>query len=110
MKKNLLLTAFILLTGANAFAKDIKTVIVTTTPQMHCENCEAKIKNNIRFEKGVKAITTNVGEQKVTIQYDADKNNEANLVKAFEKFGYKAEVVTANQKIEAHEGESCPNM
>ena len=22
--------------------------------QMHCENCERKVKNNIKFEKGVK--------------------------------------------------------
>ena len=32
------------------FAKDIKTVVLTTNPQMHCENCEKKIKDNIRFE------------------------------------------------------------
>ena len=28
------------------FAKDIKTVVLTTNPQMHCENCEKKIKDN----------------------------------------------------------------
>ena len=43
-----------------ATAKDIKTVVFTTTPQMHCANCEAKIKGNLRFEKGVKAIKTDV--------------------------------------------------
>ena len=36
-------------------AKDIKTVVLTTTPQMHCANCEKKIKENIRFEKGIKS-------------------------------------------------------
>ena len=40
------------------FAKDIKTVVFTTNPQMHCENCENKIKGNLRFEKGIKEITT----------------------------------------------------
>ena len=34
------------------FAKDIKTVVFTTTPQMHCAACENKIKSNLRFEKG----------------------------------------------------------
>uniref|UniRef100_UPI004026F15A hypothetical protein n=1 Tax=Prevotella sp. TaxID=59823 RepID=UPI004026F15A len=35
------------------FAKDIKTVVFTTTPQMHCAACENKIKSNLRFEKGL---------------------------------------------------------
>lgn len=35
-----------------AFGKDIKTVVFKTTPEMHCNNCETKIKNNLRFEKG----------------------------------------------------------
>ena len=40
---------------ATCFAKDIKIVVLNTDPQMHCANCESKIKNNIRFEKGIKA-------------------------------------------------------
>ena len=42
------------------FAKDIKTVVFTTTPQMHCENCENKIKSNLRFEKGIKSIKARI--------------------------------------------------
>ena len=43
---------FVALAFASAcFAKDIKTVVLTTNPQMHCNNCEKKIKENIRFEK-----------------------------------------------------------
>ena len=75
-------------------AKDIKTLVVTTQPQMHCENCENKIKGNLRFEKGVKMIETNIGQQRVTITYDADKTTADALVKSFEKFGYKATEVT----------------
>ena len=40
---------------------------------MHCANCESKIKNNIRFEKGIKEIETNLADKTVTIKYDADK-------------------------------------
>ena len=32
-------------------AKDIKTVMLTTNPEMHCNNCEKKIKENIRFDE-----------------------------------------------------------
>ena len=89
MKKVLLLLA-ITLASATSMAKDIKTVKVTTTPQMHCENCEKKIKDNLRFEKGIKKIETSIKDQTVTLEYDADKTSSDNLIKAFSKFGYQA--------------------
>ena len=72
MKKVLVLGAM-MLTAMVGMAKDIKTVVVTTQPQMHCVGCENKIKGNLRFEKGVKQIECNIEEQRVTITYDAEK-------------------------------------
>ena len=80
----------LMLCSAGIMAKDIKTVVVTTTPQMHCNNCELKIKNNLRFEKGVKKIETDIDTQTVTITYDADKTKPEAIIKSFGKFGYKA--------------------
>lgn len=51
MKKMILaiaLTAMAL--TANAKSEN-DTLVVTTTPQMHCANCENKIKDGLRFEK-----------------------------------------------------------
>ncbi len=79
-----------MLTVMVALAKDIKTVVFTTNPQMHCENCEKKIKGNLRFEKGVKNIITDLKTKTVTIEYDADKTNVQNLIKGFKKIGYEA--------------------
>ena len=53
--------------------REIKTVVFTATPQMHCAACENKIKNNLRFEKGIKSIETSVPDQTVTVKYNADK-------------------------------------
>ena len=89
-----------MLTASVSLAKDIKTVIVTTKPQMHCDNCEKKIKGNLRFEKGVKSIETNVDQQRVTITYDADKTNAETIIKAFDKFGYKATEVKTEKLAE----------
>lgn len=75
------------------FAKDIKTVVLSTTPEMHCANCENKIKTNIRFEKGIKAIDTNLKDKTVTIKYDADKTTVENIIVGFSKIGYEAKVV-----------------
>lgn len=113
MKKLILLTAM-LLTMTVGFAKDIKTLVVTTNPPMHCENCENKIKGNLRFEKGVKKIQTSIPEQKVTIEYDADKIDAAKLMEAFKKFGYEAQPVTpdgeAQEKCCEQQGSKQPGQ
>lgn len=67
------------------------TLVVTTQPQMHCENCEKRIKQNIRFVKGVKRIETSVPRQQVTIVYNSEKSSYADFVKAFSRIGYKIE-------------------
>lgn len=102
MKKVLLVSAM-MLTAVVGLAKDIKTVVVTTLPQMHCENCEKKIKGNLRFEKGVKEIDTNIDAQRVTVTYDAEKTNAETIIKSFEKFGYKASEVKAKTTTEKKE-------
>ena len=83
-----------------SMAKDIKTVVVTTLPQMHCENCEKKIKGNLRFEKGVKQIECDIDEQRVTITYDAEKTNADAIIQSFGKFGYKAIEVKKKEPVE----------
>ena len=70
--------------------KDIKTVVFTTNPEMHCESCENKIKGNLRFEKGVKNIITDLKAKTITIEYDADKTNVQNLIRGFRKIKYEA--------------------
>ena len=79
--------------AAVSTAKDIKTVVLTTNPEMHCTGCEKKIKDNIRFEKGIKRITTNLDDKTVVIEYDADKTNVQNIIEGFKKIKYEAREV-----------------
>lgn len=97
MKQTILLLA-LLTTSIGSFAKDFKTLVVTTTPQMHCENCEKRIKNNLRFEKGVKKIETDIPNQTVTITYDAEKTTAEQIIDSFKKFKYKAQPVKKDEK------------
>ena len=95
MKKFILMMA-LAIASASASAqrtKSVDTLQVTTTPQMHCANCEKKIKSNIRFVKGVKKIETSVSGQTVTIVYEPSKSGYEDFVKAFQKIGYKIEKV-----------------
>lgn len=55
---------------------------------MHCSGCETRIKQNIRFVKGVKKIDTSVAKQKDTIVYNGTQSNYSDFVKAFDKIGY----------------------
>ena len=70
-----------------------ETVVFTVQPEMHCKNCENKIKTNLRFEKGVSNITTDVKGKTVTVVYDTNKTDPEKLVAAFAKIGYKATAV-----------------
>jgi copper chaperone CopZ len=99
MKKVMLVSAM-MLTAMVGMAKDIKTLVVTTQPQMHCASCENKIKGNLRFEKGVKQIECDIPKQRVTVTYDADKTTPETIIKGFEKFGYKATKVQSEPKNE----------
>lgn len=98
----------ILLTIAMFFAivlqaQTIKEVVFTTEPEIECQNCVKKIKDNLRFEKGVKAINPDLDTKLVTIQYDSEKTNPENLIKAFTKIKYKATVVEPKKEVEKEE-------
>ncbi len=94
--KKILVIFTMMMVAMVSFAKDIKTVVFTTTPQMHCAACENKIKSNLRFEKGIKSIETSVPNQTVTVKY--------------EKFGYKARILKAGEKVVKNTEEKCDLM
>ena len=92
MKQTIFITLMVLLLGMGG--KDLRVLVLTPTPQMHCTSCENKIKSNMRFEKGVKKVETNLGKQEVTITYDAKKNTVKGLQTGMKKIGYDTKVVS----------------
>ena len=78
-----------LLSVTVVLAKDIR-VVVFKVSQMHCEK---KVKNNMRFEKGVKELSTELKDKTVSITYDAEKTDVKKLQAGFKKFNYEAEFV-----------------
>lgn len=111
--KTRLLIAAMLLGSAAAMAKDIRKAVFTTQPQMHCESCENKIKSNLRFEKGIKRIETDIDRQTVTITYDADKTTPEAIVAGFRKIDYEARQKNDAEKTGgccAGERRTCPTQ
>lgn len=102
MKKLFLLT-FAMFFAVLVQAQKVKEVVFTTEPEIECNNCVNKIKNNLRFEKGVKAINPDLKTKLVTIQYDSEKTDVDNLIKAFAKIKYKATVVEPKKEVEKEE-------
>ena len=95
MRKYILMMVLpiITMTAAAQKTQTADTLQVTTTPHMHCANCEKKIKSNIRFVKGVNKIETSVPQQTVTIIYDPRKSTYQDIAKAFERIGYSIAIV-----------------
>ena len=109
MKKLILLT-FALFLAVLVQAQNVKEVVFTTEPEIECQSCVKKIKDNLRFEKGVKAINPDLNTKLVTIQYDSEKTNPENLIKAFARIKYKATVVEPKEnKEEKVREEATPN-
>ena len=96
MKQTLLILLSSLL--LMAAGKDLRVLVMTPTPQMHCENCENKIKKNLRFESGVKKIETSIKEQTVTVTYDAAKTDVKKIQAAMKDIGYDTQVVSDKPK------------
>ena len=94
MKARITLIALtaMLLSATQVMAKDLRTVIFKVE-QLCCEKCEAKVKKNIPFEKGVKALKCDIPTKTVSVTYDAERTNIEKLQKGFATFKYTAEVV-----------------
>ena len=108
--KKILVMFTMMMVAMVTFAKHIKTVVFTTTRQMHCEACENKSKSNLRCETGSKSIETCVRNQTVTVHYNADMTTPEKLQKGFEKFGYKARILKDGEKVKKNTEEKCELM
>lgn len=105
MKKVLAILLFVLAFCLCLHAKgNSATTLFTVEPPMTCQNCENKIKTNLRFEKGVTDISTNLKTGIVTITYDPAKISVDKLIEAFKKIGYTA---TVTPKTECGPAATC---
>lgn len=92
--KTLFVVLFCVMFGTEALTakekESTEVAVFTLSPAPVCQNCVNKIKNNLRFEKGVKEINVNLTTKRVILQYSPKSTNSENLVKALKKIGYTA--------------------
>jgi copper chaperone CopZ len=103
--RKFLMIMMLMLTANVLMAKDIRTLVVTTNPQMHCPKCENQVKNGLKDLKGIKSVETSVADQTVTIQYNAKKVSEEQIIQTLDGIGRKARKLADGEKVarEAHE-------
>ena len=75
-----------------AFGADKTTTVFTLDHQMS-SHCEKKIKENLRFEKGVVAIEVSLPRNTITIEYNGAKTDAEKLLAGFKKIGFNAVVI-----------------
>lgn len=68
--------------------KKAETIVYHLNPGMSCQRCVDKIKSNLRFEKGIKAIDPVLADQTVTVKFDPRKTTSQAIVDALAKLGY----------------------
>lgn len=91
-----------------------KITTCTLNVKMDCAGCEAKVKKQLAFVKGVKDVETSLDEQKVVVKYLSNETTPDILVGAVNELGYKVSIATtANTATEKntsncnHKKEGC---
>ena len=88
-------------------AKDIR-ILKLKVMQVECENCKAKVVNQVRFEKGLKGVDVDIPSRTVVITYDADKTSVERIKASFDEIGYTGVKVISNVSAEANK-QICPS-
>lgn len=99
MKKFLIFTVLSILTSGSVWAEK-RTVSFTVNPPLVCNNCENKVKDNLRFEKGVTAVKPSAKEGMVVVTFDDNKTNVDALKEGFKKIGYEASEIQPDENSE----------
>ncbi|MFW5831395.1 MAG: heavy-metal-associated domain-containing protein [Prolixibacteraceae bacterium] len=95
--KRIVLITIILMIGAfvsQTFAQKKGNSEVWFKSNMDCGKCEKSVYEYLKFEKGVKDLKVDHVSNTIYIEYKSKKNSDAELAKAIEKKGFKAEKIS----------------
>ncbi len=73
--------------------KTDKHVQVFNTENIHCTNCEGRVKNILNAIEGIKQVDVNVLRKTMRVEFDPEQINIAKIITAMEEAGYKASPV-----------------
>lgn len=99
MKKLLILFVMAATIGlaSQAAGQKPQTKTVCFKSSMDCQNCQNKLTEYLKFEKGVTDLKVDLASNTVKLVYKEGKNSDETLAKAIEKKGYKAEKISVEE-------------
>lgn len=98
--KRIIVVVLAVILGFNFAHAEIKkkpTKTVCFKSNMDCTDCENKLNEYLKFEKGVKNLKVDHISNTIMVEYTDGKNSEESLAKAVQKKGYDAEKITEDQ-------------
>lgn len=69
--------------------------IVYQVEGMHCEGCARTIEALVARVPGVKRVAVSFDAREAQVEFDADRANDADIVAAMERAGFRAEAPAA---------------
>ncbi len=66
-------------------------VLALRVPGMSCGHCERRIRQAVRGLSGVRSVEVDLGEKKVTVDYEEGAVDAAAIKEAIRRAGYEAE-------------------
>ena len=98
--KTMLLAIALIFGYANlSIAQEIKKIEeIKIKTSAICGMCKDRIESNIKFEKGITAVSLDDETKVVTLSYRTAKTNPDKIRKAISKLGYDADDILADKK------------
>ena len=75
------------------------TEIVVCSVNVHCDNCVARIKKNISFEKGVKDLYISLEDNIVAVKYQTSRTDKKKIQDAIKKLGYEVSEKQSKEQL-----------
>lgn len=93
----LIVAVFAGFTTTNANAQKKSTEVVCFKSNMDCPDCQTKLTEYLKYEKGVKDLKVDHVSNTIMVEYKAGKNTKEAFAKAIEKKGYEANEISEKE-------------
>lgn len=76
--------------------KTTETLVVRSS--VVCGMCDARVKRELSFEKGITDVEVNLKEKLITVKYRPDRTDPDKIRRAITRIGYDADDLPADEK------------
>ena len=75
------------------------TEIIVCSVNVHCDNCVAKVRKNISYEKGVKDLYVSLDDKIVAVKYQTSRTDKEKIKEAIKKLGFEVSEKQSKEQL-----------